>query len=138
MCRAFGSEFIALAIQKQQARNVQLIRRTGPERLQINPFVLLSRETKGRGLKSFSDLRGGKKKKKPQTRFRERFCETMKTLGKGMFLSTLSLKLIDCDAALLKSSLAGTNRTDHQTCTAELMLTFRCKLCLISNLTWSD
>lgn len=49
----------------------------------------------------------------------------------------MSLKIIDSDGALLKSSLAGANGTDHQTCRAELMLTFRCKLCLISNLAWS-
>lgn len=135
-----GSEFDAFAVQKQQARKMPLIRRTGPERLRISPIVLLSRETKGGGLKSFSDLWGREPPppQQTQTRFGERICETMKTLGKGVFSSRLSLKLIDSDGALLKSSLADANGTDHQTCSAELMLTFRCKLCLISNLAWSD
>lgn len=58
--QAFGSESNVLAIQKEQTINMQLIR-TGPERLQISPFVLLSSETRGRGLKSISDLQGKKK-----------------------------------------------------------------------------
>lgn len=54
-------------------------------------------------------------------------------IGKAGFLSTLSLKIINSNGAFVKSSLASANGTDHQTCRAVLMLTFKCKLCLISN-----
>lgn len=53
---------------------------------------------------------------------------------KRVFLSTRSLKIINSNGAFVKSSLASANGTDHQTCRAELMLTFKCKLCLKSNL----
>lgn len=64
----FGGEDVFGCHQKARifTENLLLIRRLASQRLQISPFVLLFRETKGSGLKSFLHPPA-----KSSTRFRE-------------------------------------------------------------------